>query len=366
MNQLAPAHRACPVYVIIGTRGQFTKTAPVLRELDRAKIPYRLVNTGQHTNSSVQFARLFGIRAGDYFVTRRDRDIEKAGEAILWFCKALALMLLRRKSIFKSGKGIAIIHGDTMSTLLALIVSRLCGLRVAHIESGLRSFSAFHPFPEEIIRIFACRFSHYLFAPSETAYDNLSGYAAEKYNSQGNTVFDAIRYVEESTAAEVPEGPYCVTTIHRSEVLFNDGLFRAALSAVYKATQFIKVVFVVHHATRRRLQDIGDIERLENTPNIVLRDYYDYPRFMALVKKADFVMTDGGGLQEETYYLNVPCLILRKRTERNCGLGTTALLSELKQDKIDYFLANYAHFRRKGVQFSSPSQIIVQELSALL
>ena len=99
--------------------------------------------------------------------------------------------------------------------------------------------------------------------------------------------------------------------------------------------------------------------------NIILKDYYDYASFMALIKSAQFVMTDGGGLQEETFLLNVPCLILRKRTERKFGIGTTALLSELKPEKIDYFLKNYQNFRRNELEHTYPSKLIVQKLLEL-
>jgi UDP-N-acetylglucosamine 2-epimerase (non-hydrolysing) len=86
---------------------------------------------------------------------------------------------------------------------------------------------------------------------------------------------------------------------------------------------------------------------------------------MTLVKGAEFVMTDGGGLQEETFFLNVPCLILRKRTERHFGLGTTALLSELKKEKINYFLQNYHTFRRKQYEWQHPSRFIAEKLSEI-
>ena len=351
-----------PIYFIIGTRGQFIKTAPVIMEMGKQGVSFTLINTGQHTISSLEIARIFDIRAGDEFVTKREKDIENIGDAWRWFLKAFVILIFKRKKFFLNGKGLVVIHGDTLSTLLALIVARLLKMKVAHIESGLRSHSFLHPFPEEIIRILSCRFSHYLFAPSETAYNNLHMHTGIKYNTQGNTVFDAIKFVNHFTERKPFDFPYCVVTIHRSEVLFREDLIKIALRAVFEAAKFIKVIFVVHRVTLARLKAFDQLTNLMKNENILLEDYFDYPSFMSLVQGAQFVMTDGGGLQEETFFLNVPCLILRKKTERNFGLETTAFLSELKQEKIDYFLQNYHIFKRKEFEPHHPSKFIVEKI----
>lgn len=354
-----------PIYIVIGTRGQFTKTAPVMQELTKRCVPYMLINTGQHTASSQEIARIFGIGSGDAFITRRTKDIVSITSALCWLVQALSILLFRRKKIFPQGKGLVLIHGDTLSTVLGLLGARLCGMKVAHIESGLRSHSYWHPFPEEIIRIICCRFSHALFAPSDAACQNLVKCSARTFNTQGNTVFDAIEGVAALSARKPFAFPYCVVTIHRSEVLFRDNLFKTALSAVYRAATFIKVIFIVHKATMERLRACGELARIENDPNIIIDDYYDYPSFMSLVKNAQFVMTDGGGLQEETYYLNVPCLILRKRTERNDGLHATALLSEFNEEKIDYFLKHFREFRRGPLEHHHASRFIAEKIIEL-
>jgi UDP-N-acetylglucosamine 2-epimerase (non-hydrolysing) len=157
-----------------------------------------------------------------------------------------------------------------------------------------------------------------------------------------------------------------VVTIHRSEVLFCEDLIKIALRAVFEAAKFIKVIFVVHRVTLARLKAFDQLTNLMKNENILLEDYFDYPSFMSLVQGAQFVMTDGGGLQEETFFLNVPCLILRKKTERNFGLGTTALLSELKSENIDYFLQNYHAFKRKEFEPHHPSQFIAEKLLDLI
>ncbi|MBN2468743.1 MAG: UDP-N-acetylglucosamine 2-epimerase, partial [Deltaproteobacteria bacterium] len=296
----------------------------------------------------------------------REQDIDKFSHAIFWFVKAFLAFMIRRRKFFARGKGIVIIHGDTLSTLLGLLVSRFFGMKVVHIESGLRSRSLLNPFPEEIIRILACRFSHYLFAPSHAAYENLKGYKALQFNSEGNTIFDAISFVDDMGRPPLIDIPYCVCTIHRSELLLREDHLRIALFALYQAASFIKVIFVVHKATLKRLRALGELDVMKKNQNIILREYYDYPSFMALVKNADFVMTDGGGLQEETFLLNIPCLILRKRTERDYGLNSTALLSEMKKERIDYFLKNYRTFHRRDYKRPHPSRLIVEKLSDLL
>ena len=112
-----------------------------------------------------------------------------------------------------------------------------------------------------------------------------------------------------------------------------------------------------------RIRACGELSRIESNPNIITEGYYDYPSFMDLVKSAQFVLTDGGGLQEETYFLNTPCLILRKRTERNDGLGSTAMLSELKPDKITYFLKNFNQFKRGRLENRYPSKFIAEKVA---
>jgi UDP-N-acetylglucosamine 2-epimerase len=354
-----------PIYVVIGTRGQFTKTAPVLQEFEKRSLAYRLINTGQHTVSSAEIAALFTVRAGDVYLTERTTDIEKPREALQWFLKALWALIAKRRSLFSQGRGLVVIHGDTLSTLAGLMGARFSRMPVAHLESGLRSHSYAHPFPEEIIRVLCCRYAHYLFAPSEDARNNLSRYRGKSFCTQGNTIFDAIERVS-GYRASVPAEPYCVATIHRSEVIFRDDLFRIALSAVHEASTMLTVVFVVHTATMARLDETGERERIERNSRIRVEPYYSYPAFMALIKSARFVMTDGGGLQEETFFLNVPCLLLRKRTERHEGLGSTALLSELDPDRISRFLKSYDRFKRPEYRAGRPSEYIAEKVEEIV
>ena len=127
--------------------------------------------------------------------------------------------------------------------------------------------------------------------------------------------------------------------------------------------QKYKVTYIIHKTSENQLKQYGLYEKLQTNKNIKLTGYLDYVNFMSLVKNCEFVLSDGGGLQEETYFLNVPCLILRNRTEREIGLNETSMLSEFDDEKIKYFLQNYTKFhRQKEFIRKYPSKKIIDEL----
>ena len=158
------------IHAFIGTKAQFIKTAPVLKELQRRGIEYNLIDSGQHAQTNRKLREFFDIPVPNIILRSGTGDITKLSQAAIWALRIIFLGIFRRRKvwseIFRSQNGICIIHGDTLTTLLSLFLARRVGIKVAHIEAGLRSFNYLNPFPEELIRIIVMKFSDLLLAPS--------------------------------------------------------------------------------------------------------------------------------------------------------------------------------------------------------
>jgi len=328
-----------------------------------------MIHTHQHKEITEKISRNFNLKKPDVFLTRRRDDIIKVSQVPLWYLKCILSGIFRRRKIWQYRRGICLLHGDTPSTLLGAIIAKIGRQKIAHVEAGLRSYSIRHPFPEEIIRRITTRMSDYLFAPSDWALNNLKreGVKGKVFNSKGNTVFDSIEYILKSKIkVDIPRRKYIIACMHRNETILIKERFKAALYAVEKSAEKFLVIFVLHKPTRRKLEEFGFYERIDKNPNIEIKPYYDYFSFMKLINDAEYIIADGGSIQEETYYLNKPFLILRERTERIYGLKSTAYLSLLESDKIDYFIDNYKKFAiKEKISKTSPSKSIVDILLQL-
>ncbi|MEE1565858.1 MAG: UDP-N-acetylglucosamine 2-epimerase, partial [Acidimicrobiales bacterium] len=168
------------IQVVYGTKAEAIKLAPVLAELDRRGVAYRLVETGQHGAFLPGLRAELGLRAPDVALGG-DRDADTVARAAVWGARLGARLWSRRRlsdEVFGGRGGVCLVHGDTPSTLMAGLMARRAGLRVAHLESGLRSGSWRHPFPEELIRLAVMRLAHVLFAPDDGAVANLEALVA--------------------------------------------------------------------------------------------------------------------------------------------------------------------------------------------
>ena len=367
------------IHVFVGTKAQFIKMAPVIRRLDEEGVEYNFIDSGQHAAINRRLVAFFGLRRPDVCLRgEADDNISSFSRAVAWFCKWLLLAVCRpgkvRERVFRGRGGVCLIHGDTASTLLGLLLARRAGLKVAHVEAGLRSYSLWHPFPEELIRLLAVRGADVLFAPCAWAHANLRrmGVAGAKrvINIGENTLLDALEYARRRMKSEPPPGDndrYVLVTIHRLETICRPERLREVVQVVEETAARHEVLFLLHEPTRRRLERFSLLERLENCPRIRLEPLQDYPRFLALLQGCEFVITDGGSVQEESFYLNIPCLLLRKRTERRLGLGENVCLSGFEKKIINDFQENYAGFKRKTIveQAPSPSRLLVAEICSL-
>jgi len=351
------------IHVIIGTKAQLIKMAPILKTLK--DIDYNYISTGQHKATIDDILANFAIKKPDY-ILYDGKDITSVLQMLIWGINNLFKTILHKKAIFKNDKnGIVLVHGDTFSTLLGAIMGKIGGLKVAHVESGLRSFNLLQPFPEEITRLLTFSLSDYMFCPGEWAKNNVANYKAIKINTQLNTLYDSLRFalpaITNISDINIPPKPYGVVTIHRFENIYNFEVLNKIISIVENISQKYRLLFILHKPTEIKLKKFKLYDKLSNNPNIELRERYDYFKFIKLILEAKFVISDGGSNQEECYFLGKPILLLRKATERHEGLAENCVLSQFNSTVIDEFINNIDNYQRELKQSAFlPSNIIVE------
>lgn len=331
------------INVLIGTRAQLIKMAPLILEMERRQWPLRLIFTGQHKETMANLMAEFVI-ATKPVLLHEGQEINGIAQVIPWFSKCLWQLLRHRSRLWArspEGRGLVLVHGDTFSTLLGALAGRLVGLQVAHVESGLRSFNLWHPFPEELTRLAVFRLSNFAFCPDAWSKNNLKGYRVQTHETGGNTLIDALRIAwsaERRLPHELPEGRFGVVSLHRFENVFRKDRLERVLTLVEQAAEKFPLVFVLHPATRKNLEKFDLMGRLEASQMISLWPRMGYFDFVTLLRASHFVITDGGSNQEELSYMNKPTLLMRKVTERQEGIGRNVVLCEYDQGRLRAFL----------------------------
>jgi UDP-N-acetylglucosamine 2-epimerase (non-hydrolysing) len=312
------------IVYVVGTRPNFVKTAPVIGAL-RSRLPdarHAIVHTGQHYDRlmSEVFLEELGVPAPDQML-----EVGSGSHAV----QTARTMERLEPVLAEERPDLVIVPGDVNSTLAAALTAVKMGIPVAHIESGLRSFDM--TMPEEVNRIVADRFSKYLFLHSEEAIENLraEGIADERMHFVGNTMIDTLVALEERFRAAgaaaklgVEPGAYALVTLHRP-ALVDGPLLAETVERLAALAGEMPVVFPVHPRTRKMMESL-DIEQ----PGLHLIEPLGYLDFLSLLADAGAVLTDSGGIQEETTYLGIPCFTLRDNTERPVTVraGTNTLL----------------------------------------
>ena len=350
------------IHIVLGTKAQLVKMAPIMVRLAQRGHPYRFIHTGQHRATMDEMLREFGLRPPDV-VLHRGRDIVSLPQMALWAAAILRKCLVARRQVFGSeARGIVLVHGDTLSTLLGALMGRVAGLRVGHVESGLRSFHLLHPFPEEITRLLTFRLSHVLYCPGPWALQNLARLRREKIDTHGNTLCDTLSLALAASRRRdhLPSEAFALVSLHRYENIFRRERFEQLLEILEELAAAQRLLFILHPPTESQLRRLSLYRRLEENPRIELRPRHTYFDFVSLLEAAEFVVTDGGSVQEESSYLGVPCLLLRKVTERREGLGENVVLSRLDRETIRAFARDpQAHRRPAAVSHDSPSDRII-------
>ena len=306
---------------VLGTRPNVVKMAPVIAALrERDGFESAIVHTGQHYDRAMSeiFFEELGVPESDHLL----------GVGSGTHAEQTARVLERLEPVLAAERPeLVLVPGDVNSTLAAALCAARLGIPVGHVESGLRSFD--RSMPEEVNRVVADHLSELLFLHSDEAVDNLraESVAEERIRFVGNTMIDTLVALEDRFRAResaaglgLGAGSYLLVTLHRP-ALVDTPLLADAIAALGEVAAEMPVVFPVHPRTRKMM---GAVER----PGLHLVDPVGYLEFLSLEADAGAVLTDSGGIQEETTYLGVPCFTLRDNTERPVTVraGTNALL----------------------------------------
>ena len=358
------------IYFYIGTTAEFIKLAPIIKEFRKRKIKFKIITSGQN-KIGFKYLRSY---SGEIKVYKAFSEKSHKSSFFLfgiWAIKTLTIGIVKLRKEFKDknkNNSYFIIHGDTVSSLIGSIIAKLHGLKIVHIESGLRSFNFGEPFPEEISRFIIIHLADILFAPTDWALKNLNGLKGEKISTKQNTLIESCKWALKSKGNKMlikKLGKYYILIMHRQEhVYFNKDWTRKTLDLVIKnANPNLKCLFIMLSLTSRFLES----ERLnadeELSKRIIMLPHQPYPDFMKLMNNAEFIATDGCTNQEEAYYMGLPLLSLRNLTERIEGLRKNTIISKGSKKTIKQFLKNYKKYRTKPVSYKNrPSKIIVDYL----
>lgn len=328
---------------VVGTRAQLIKVAPVVAACEEAGQPVLLLLTGQHKETMSDLVQEFGLRCA------QEPLLEVSERATVWSLlgwapRALLALVRRLRGLAREGgPPRVVVHGDTLSTLIGALAARLSGARVFHLESGLSSGRLFDPFPEELTRRLVFRMTDVALCPGpESAeYMRRRHPRVRTVDTGGNTIEDAVMMAARRPAPPSDAGtaPYLVASLHRFQNIFDTPRLRFLTETLEALAARYRVHFVLHPATRKRLESTGLMPRLAALPGLHLSPRLGYGDFLRLAAGAECVLTDGGSNQEELAVLGVPTVIMRQATERPDGLGQNAVMeASLGEGLRDYLL----------------------------
>jgi len=309
---------------VVGARPNFMKAAPVYRALASRGHQQTLVHTGQHYDALMSdvFFQALEIPAPD-----ESLNVGSGSHAQ----QTASIMSLFEPVVLARQPEIVLVYGDVNSTVAAALVCAKLGIRIGHVESGLRSND--RTMPEEINRLVTDQLADLLFTPSVDGDENLAreGVAKEKIFLVGNVMIDTlVQFLPKADAlypklqAELSLGSYGLVTLHRPSNVDDEATFLPMLEVLDSLSRELPLIFPVHPRTRQKWA--AQLEKCN--PNLRVLSPQGYLEFLALQKNAIVVITDSGGIQEETTYLGTPCLTLRENTERPITItqGTNLLI----------------------------------------
>jgi len=322
------------IVTIVGARPNFVKLAPiawVLRE--KPGVEHVIIHTGQH----------YDLRLSESFFQTLDipqPDINLGVGSGLHGAQTGRMMIELEPVIKELNPDWVVTFGDVNSTLATTLVSSKIGIKSAHVESGLRSYD--RNMPEEVNRVVADALSDVLFVTEQSGMDNLlrEGVDSSKMHFVGNVMIDTLvkmlpvagKLAEWERYGLTPTN-YIVITLHRPSNVDDPGQLRDLCHAFEVISRHIPIVMPLHPRTRAKLEESGVWIGQTAPMNIKLIDPIDYLAFLSLVSKSKMVITDSGGIQEETTYLGIPCMTIRPNTERpvTVELGTNELVTPTSQ-----------------------------------
>ena len=332
------------IYLVAGARPNFMKVAPLIHQLRAEKIDFKIIHTGQHYdyNMSKIFFDDLNIPKPDIFL-----NVGSASHAV----QTAKIIIEFEKVLLQDVPSLVIVVGDVNSTIACALTARKLGIKVAHVEAGLRSFD--RSMPEEINRILTDQISDFLFVTEKSGMDNLrrEGISPEKIHFVGNIMIDILKVnleraksLEHYKKINLEKESYALITIHRPSNVDYKEEFEKVIKIINYLQENIKCVFPIHPRTKKNLKNF-DLEESVKKENIILTEPIGYLEFLNLMQNSKLILTDSGGIQEEASYLKIPVLTVRKNTERpiTIELGTNTLVGndfERSKKYIDQILSN--------------------------
>jgi len=315
---------------VVGARPNFMKVAPIVEAMKRRELEFTplVVHTGQHYDAAMS----------DAFFRDLDLpqpDVHLGVGSTSHAAQTAAIMERFEPVVLRELPDWVLVVGDVNSTLACALVCVKLGVKVAHVEAGLRSRD--RTMPEEINRLLTDQIADLLFTPSADADQNLraEGIPPERIRLVGNIMIDSLyKHLERSRQSRVKDQlgltdqSYAVLTLHRPANVDDPAVFGRILEALERISEQLPVVFPVHPRTRKTIAELGLDARVERMKGLRLIDPLGYLDFLSLYSGARLVLTDSGGIQEETSVLGIPCLTLRENTERpiTVTMGTNTIV----------------------------------------
>lgn len=364
------------IYFFIGTTAELIKLAPVIGELKKRKIDFKIISSNQNVLyfKEVPLVREQTAYFKNALKSYRSPLNNQYLDFIFWAMKTLGNFILYfNKELRNVSKKHAffIVHGDTVSSLIGAVVAKINRTKLVHIESGLRSYNFFEPFPEELCRLIVSKLADIHFCPNLWAVNNLKNTGGVKINTENNTLIEtlsaALKMKKNSDLEKrIAKRKFFILILHRQEhVLFKKNLAKGFLKIFTEyASRNLACVLILHNLTENFMKKEKLFDKIKNNENIILVPRLPYVEFIHLMKEAEFIATDGGSNQEEAYYMGKPCIILRNATERIEGLGENAVLSKYDDGIIGEFIKSYKKYKRSPAKANNPpSKIIVDYLT---
>jgi UDP-N-acetylglucosamine 2-epimerase (non-hydrolysing) len=315
---------------VVGARPNFMKVAPIVEAMKRRELEFTplVVHTGQHYDAAMSdaFFRDLDLPQPDIYL-----GVGSASHA----AQTAAVMERFEPVVLQEKPDWVLVVGDVNSTLACALVCVKLGVKVAHVEAGLRSRD--RSMPEEINRLVTDQIADLLFTPSADADENLraEGIPPERIRLVGNVMIDSLyKHLERSRQSQIKDQlrltdkSYAVLTLHRPSNVDDPATFGRIIEALEKIGEQLPVVFPVHPRTRKTITELGFDKRVEKIQNLRLVEPLGYLDFLSLYSGSRLVLTDSGGIQEEASVLGVPCLTLRENTERpiTVKMGTNKIV----------------------------------------
>ncbi len=358
------------IYFFIGTTAEFIKLAPVIKELKKRKINFKIITSGQSKILFEELTDYLGPMKADIAFNVKTYQLSILHFAI-WTIRTFLLCLF---SLHKEFKGLNnsncyfIVHGDTISSLLGSIIAKVYGLRLVHIESGLRSFNFLEPFPEEINRFIISHLSDIRFCQNSWALNNIKKLSGININTKQNTLIESfwwaiqtkrnVNYIKKFNK-------YFIVYIRRQEHIFfeKEWTKRILEFVINNSDKNLNCIFILPPLTSKFFPP-KELNLNRNLgKNLCILSRLPYVDFMKLMNNAEYIATDGCTHQEEAYYMGLPFLALRNRTERIEGLKRNVVISKGNKQIIKNFLKDYRKYKTKAaILRKKPSVIIVDYL----